>query len=89
MKKDKRQQSNVDDVVITLERPPIDAAQLVEACGRLQKMIEKENEAREKRMQKLETVRQEILGATDKLLTTIENIKHQEHKFAVVRYYLS
>lgn len=54
-------------------RGTIDPAKLIEASDRLQKMIERENDEREKRLKQLEATAQQLRGATDKLIEAADS----------------
>jgi len=54
-------------------RGTIDPQKLIEASNRLQKMIEGENLAREKRLKQLEQTAQQLRGATDNLIEAAES----------------
>lgn len=54
-------------------RGTIDPAKLIEASDRLQKMIERENDEREKRLKQLEATSQQLRGATDKLIEAADS----------------
>jgi hypothetical protein len=49
-------------------RGTVDPAKLIDGLQRMQQMIEKENDARKKRLQELEATAQNLRGATDKLI---------------------
>jgi uncharacterized protein YaaN involved in tellurite resistance len=54
-------------------RGTIDPQKLIEASDRLQKMIERENDEREKRLKQLEATAQQLRGATDKLIEAADS----------------
>ena len=54
-------------------RGTIDPAKLIEASDRLQKMIERENDEREKRLRQLEATATQLRGATDKLIEAADS----------------
>jgi uncharacterized protein YaaN involved in tellurite resistance len=54
-------------------RGTIDPQKLIEAAGRLQKMIDSENEARQTRLRQLEETAVKLRGATDNLLEAAES----------------
>ena len=54
-------------------RGTIDPAKLIEASDRLQKLIERENDEREKRLRQLEATAQQLRGATDKLIEAADS----------------
>lgn len=54
-------------------RGTIDPAKLIEASDRLQKMIERENDEREKRLKQLEATATQLRGATDKLIEAADS----------------
>lgn len=54
-------------------RGTIDPQKLIEASDRLQKLIERENDDREKRLRQLEATAQQLRGATDKLIEAADS----------------
>lgn len=54
-------------------RGTIDPQKLIEASDRLQKLIERENDDREKRLKQLEATAQQLRGATDKLIEAADS----------------
>jgi uncharacterized protein YaaN involved in tellurite resistance len=58
-------------------RGTIDPEKLIEAATRMQKMLDKENDAQEKFMRELEGQRQRLRGSTDKLIEAADVSKNQ------------
>lgn len=54
-------------------RGTIDPQKLIEASDRLQKLIERENDEREKRLRQLEATATQLRGATDKLIEAADS----------------
>ncbi len=54
-------------------RGTIDPQKLIDASDRLQKLIERENDDREKRLKQLEATAQQLRGATDKLIEAADS----------------
>lgn len=54
-------------------RGTVDPQKLIEAAGRMQKLIEKENENNRKRLETLEETSRNLRGAADKLLESVDN----------------
>ena len=55
------------------EGADVDRDELIEASDRLQKMIERENDEREKRLKQLEATATQLRGATDKLIEAADS----------------
>lgn len=53
-------------------RGTVDPRKLIEAAGRLQKLIEKENDNNRRRLEQLEETSRNMRGAADKLLETVD-----------------
>lgn len=58
-------------------RGTIDPVKLIEASGRLQKLIEKENDNNRKRLEDLEATSRNLRGAADKLLESVDSANKQ------------